>query len=349
MIHPSHRFSRWRRLSALAAKSSRRRRLVAAVVALGAAILVGCSPSPDEKIIRMGYVSGPTELLHSGAQVFAERIAERSQGRLRVKLYPAGQLGDDRQTVEGMKLRSIDLTVMGCAIIGWYAPEYGVIEAPFVWRDYDHIQRVWQGEIGQDLRAAMRDRAGVDMLHLWYRGPRYLSTTSRKVHTPEDLRGLKLRVPELEVYIKSWQTFGANTTPLPFTDMFMALRLGVVEGQENPLATIYGNHLHEVQRYIMETQHLIGFFVFCIGPHFDDRFTEEERDIILAAAEEATQWHNREVERSEAEYRTKLIEAGVEFVPVDREAFLSLAKQRIPQQFERTWKPGLYRQILESP
>jgi tripartite ATP-independent transporter DctP family solute receptor len=297
----------------------------------------------------MGYVSGPTELLHSGAQYFTERVAERSQGRLRVKLYPAGQLGDDRQTVEGMKLRSIDLTVMGCAIIGWYAPEYGVVEAPFVWRDYDHIQRVWQGEIGQDLRATMRDRAGVDMLHLWYRGPRYLSTTSRKVHTPDDLRGLKLRVPELEVYIKSWQTFGANTTPLPFTDMFMALRLGVVEGQENPLATIYGNHLHEVQRYIMETQHLIGFFVFCIGPHLDDRFTEEEREIILAAAEEATQWHNREVERSEAEYRAKLIEAGVEFVPVDREAFLSPAKQRIPPQFEQTWKPGLYRRILESP
>ncbi len=349
MIRAGHHFSRWRRLSSAAPESSSRQLLVAAVVALGAAILVGCRPSTDEKIIRMGYVSGPTELLHSGAQYFAERVAERSQGRMRVKLYPAGQLGDDRQTVEGMKLRSIDLTVMGCAIIGWYAPEYGVVEAPFVWRDYDHIQRVWQGEIGQDLRATMRDRAGVDMLHLWYRGPRYLSTTSRKVHTPDDLRGLKLRVPELEVYIKSWQTFGANTTPLPFTDMFMALRLGVVEGQENPLATIYGNHLHEVQRYIMETRHLIGFFVFCIGPHFDDRFTEEEREIILAAAEEATQWHNREVERSEADYRTKLIEAGVEFVPVDREAFLSLAKQRIPPQFEQTWKPGLYRRILESP
>lgn len=321
---------------------------------LGAAValtflLAGCPAPRDEKIIRMAYVSGPTELLHSAAQQFAARVAERSKGKLRVKLYPSGQLGDDRETVEGLRLRSIDMTAMGCAIIGWYAPEYGMTEAPFLWRDYEHIDRVWRGEIGEGLRRTMRERAGVEMVHLWYRGPRYLTTTSKKIHTPDDLRGLKLRVPELEVYIKSWQTFGANTTPLPFTDMFMALKLGVVEGQENPLATIYGNNLHEVQKYIMETHHLIGFYVFCLGPHLDERFTEEEQQVIREAAQYATDWHNREVERSEAEYRRKLIEAGAEFVPVDREAFLSLAKEKIPGQFEEVWKPGLYRRILETP
>ena len=284
------------------------------------------------------------------SEQFAERVAERSEGRLRVKLLSGRPTG--RTTVRrsrGLKLRSIDMTVMGCALIGWYAPEYGLVEAPFVWRDYEHIDRVWRGEIGEDLRDTMRERAGVEMLHLWYRGPRYLTTTSKKIHTPEDLRGLKLRVPELEVYLKSWQTFGANTTPLPFTDMFMALKLGVVEGQENPLATIYGNNLHEVQKYIMETKHLIGFYVFCTGPYLDERFTPEEQEIIFDAARDATDWHNKEVERAEAEYREKLVEAGVEFVPVDREAFLSLAKEKIPAQFEETWKPGLYRRILETP
>ncbi len=319
------------------------------LVGVLATALVGCNQERDEKVIRMAYVSGPTVLLHKAAGQFADLVAERSEGRLRVKLYPGGQLGDDRETVEGLKLRSIDMTVMGCALIGWYAPEYGLTEAPFVWRDYDHIDRVWRGEIGEDLRATMRDRAGVEMLHLWYRGPRYLTTTSKKIHTPEDLRGLKLRVPELEVYIKSWQTFGANTTPLPFTDMFMALKLGVVDGQENPLATIYGNNLHEVQKYIMETKHLIGFYVFCTGPYLDERFTPEEKKIILDAARDATDWHNKEVERAEAEYREKLTAAGVEFVAVDREAFLALAKERIPPQFKGIWKPGLYRRILETP
>jgi len=313
------------------------------------ACLAGCGREAEEKVIRVAYVSGPTVLLHKGAEYFAERVAEKSDGTLHVRLYPSGQLGDDRETVEGMKLRSIDMTIMGCAIVGWYAPEYGVTEAPFVFRDYQHIERVWSGQIGKDLRETMRTRTGIRMLHLWYRGPRYLTTTSKKVLHPGDLRGLKLRVPELEVYIKSWQTFGANVTPLPFTDMFMALKLGVVEGQENPLATIYGNNLHEVQKYVMETQHLIGFYIFCVGPHLATRFTDEEQQIIFEAAKEATDWHNQEVARSEADYRKKIEAAGVEFVPVDREAFLSLAKEKIPAQFEKTWKPGLYRRILETP
>jgi len=314
-------------------------------------LLAGCEhqAEEEEKVVRVAYVSGPTELLHEGAEDFARRVAEKSNGKLRVRLYPSGQLGDDRETVEGMKLRSIDMTIMGCAIIGWYAPEYGVTEAPFVFRDYEHIESVWKGQIGRDLRETMRERTGIHLRHVWYRGPRYLTTTSKKITHPDDLRGLKLRVPELEVYIKSWQTFGANVTPLPFTDMFMALKLGVVEGQENPLATIYGNNLHEVQKYVMETQHLIGFYIFCVGPHLDARFTDDEQKLIFEAAKEATDWHNREVERSEEDYRKKIEAAGVEFVPVDREAFLSLAKEKIPTQFQKTWKPGLYRRILETP
>lgn len=313
------------------------------------ATTAGCRKAADEKIIRVAYVSGPTELLHKAAEQFADYVAEQAGEALRVKLYPSGQLGNEREIVEGLKLRSIDMVITGGAIIGWYAPEYGVIEAPFVWRDYDHVDAVWEGKIGEELRAAMRKNAGIDMRRLWYRGPRYLTTTEKPVHHPDDLKGLKLRVPELEVYIKSWQTFGANVTPLPFNDMFMALKLGVVEGQENPLATIYGNNLHEVQKYIMETRHLIGFYILSTGPHFDTKFTQGERDLILDAAQQATHWHNQELERSEAEYKTKLTEAGVEFLPVDRDAFISLAKERIPLQFADIWKEGLYQAISETP
>lgn len=322
-------------------------RAVAAVVLCSVAI-VGCKKAADEKIVRVAYVSGPTELLHKAAEQFKQYVAEQSGGKLRVKLYPSGQLGNEREIVEGLKLRSIDMVVTGGAIIGWYAPEYGVIEAPFVWRDYEHVDTVWRGRIGEELRAAMPKKAGIDMLHLWYRGPRYLTTTDKPVRCPDDLAGMKLRVPELEVYIKSWQTFGANVTPLPFNDMFMALKLGVVEGQENPLATIYGNNLHEVQKYIMETLHLIGFYILSTGPHFDTKYTEQEKRLILEAAKQATDWHNQELERSESEYIEKLQETGVEFLPVDNDAFLSLAKEKIPCLFNHVWKEGLYKAISDT-
>ena len=324
--------------------------LILSLPVVAAMILpAGCGrPQPKEKVLRLAYVNGPTELMHRAAGVFAQRVEDQSGGRIRVRLYPSGQLGNERELVEGLKLGSVDMVVTGLAIIGWYAPEYGVTEAPFVWRDYEHVETVWNGPIGRELRQAILDKADVRLLRPWYRGPRYLTTTNRKIEDPRDLEGLKLRVPELEVYIKSWQTFGANVTPLPFTDMFMALRLGVVEGQENPLATIYGNNLHEVQKYIMETEHLLGFYVPVIGPYFERRFSDPERALVLEALDYATDWHNRELQLAEAEYREKIEAAGCEFVPVNREAFRELAKEKIPGLFEKSWTPGLYRRVSEA-
>ena len=327
------------------------RRLVLRCTGILAVTLLafGCDRSePEQRVFRLAYVNGPTELMHKAAGVFASRVEERSDGRIRVQLYPSGQLGNERELVEGVKLGSVDMVITGLAVIGWYAPEYGALEAPFVWRDYDHVETVWNGPIGRELRETILDKAGVRLRRPWYRGPRYLTTTNRIVRHPNDLKGLKLRVPELDVYIKSWRTFGANVTPLPFTDMFMALKLGVVEGQENPLATICGNNLQEVQKYIMETKHLIGFYVPMLGPYFERRFSAKDRAIVLDALDDATDWHNREVNRSEVEYRNRIEAAGAKFISVDRGSFRELAREKIPGLFDKSWKPGLYRRISEA-
>lgn len=329
-----------------------RHRVISGTAALlGAILLGGCGPSKDtgkSKVLRIAYTMGTSELIHQSAMKMAELVESKSGGAIQVRLYPAGQLGNDQGVIEGVKLRSIDAAITGGAPIGWYAPEYGVLEVPFVWRDTAHAQRVWDGPLGREMKDTVSKRAKVRMHDIWFRGPRYLTTTKRKVCHPDDLKGLKLRVPELEVYMKSWRAFGANTTPLPFSDMFMALKLGVAEGQENPLATIYGNNLHEVQKYIMETQHLIGFFIFFTGDAWEKRFTDEERAVLDEARREANRWHNERLEASEEEFRDKLMAAGVEFVEVDRGAFREIAKSRIPQQFEGIWKPGIYEAIANS-
>jgi TRAP-type transport system periplasmic protein len=329
-----------------------RRRVFSVVAAMLCAFLFcGCGP-PEKghkpKILRIAYTMGTSELVHQSAGKMADLVETKSGGAIQVRLYPAGQLGNDQGVIEAVKLRSVDAAITGGAPIGWYAPEYGVLEAPFVWRDYAHVQRVWDGPLGSEIKESVFKRAKVRMHDIWFRGPRYLTTTDRRIKHPDDLNGLKLRVPELEVYMKSWRAFGANTTPLPFSDMFMALKLGVAEGQENPLATIYGNNLHEVQKYIMETQHLIGFFIFFTGDAWEERFTSEERALLTEARREANRWHNRQLEASEEEFRRKLKKAGAEFVEVDREAFREIAKTKIPQQFQGVWKPGIYEAIVNS-
>jgi tripartite ATP-independent transporter DctP family solute receptor len=313
------------------------------------ALLSGCRRSGEQpKIVRLAYTAGPSELLHRAAEHFAERVKADSGGALEVRLYPSGQLGNERELTEGLKLGSVDLIVTGLAVIGWYAPEYGFFEVPFLWRDYAHLEQVWNGPVGEELRGVMQARAQVRLMQPWFRGPRYLTTTSRQVLTPENLKGLKLRVPELEVYIKAWQLFGANVTPVPFTDMFMALKLGVVEGQENPLATIYACHLNEVQKYAMETRHLISFYVPAVGPYLESRLDTKERALLLRALDDATRWHNAEVERAEQDYRSKLEAAGMIFVPLDTEPFRRLARERLPPHFAHVWKPGLFERTMET-
>lgn len=320
-----------------------------AVATLTLCFSCGCGRRGNSpKVIRLAYTAGPSELLHRASVRFAEQVRAESGGHLQVRLYPGGQLGNERELMEGLRLGSADMIVTGLAVFGWYAPEYGVFEVPFLWRDYAHLERVWNGPVGNELRSVMCERARVRLQQPWYRGPRYLTTTSRRVLSPEDLKGMKLRVPELEVYIKAWQTFGANVTPIPFTDMFMALKLGVVDGQENPLATVFASNLHEVQKYAMETRHLISFYTPAFGPFLERRLDAGEIALLERVLADATRWHNDEVERAEADYRQKLEAAGMTFVPLDTEPFRRLAAERLPPQFNGVWKPGLIDRITES-
>jgi tripartite ATP-independent transporter DctP family solute receptor len=300
------------------------------------------------KLFRVAHVYGQSELVHKAVEHFAEQVEKESGGSIDVRFYPNGQLGKERETFEGLRLHSIDMMISGSSIIGWYMPEYAVVDVPFLFRDYDHIKKVWQGKIGTEMRQIMKERTGAEMLDLWFRGPRYLTASSKIIRSPEDLHGFKLRVPEFEIYLKSWQAFGANVTPIPVTDLLMALKFGVVDGQENPLATIYGNNLHEVQKYIMRTEHLLGIFVVCIDQSFRNRFTDQEQMIILNAVKKTTDWHNAELFAAEREYERKLQESGIGFIDVNRETFQRLARKKIPPLFENRWATDILNRINET-
>lgn len=320
------------------------------LVILISLFFIGCQQSHSDKekevkTFRLGYVMSTTGNVHSGAEKFAEIVSERTNGRVRVKLYPSGQLGNGQVLSEGLRLGSVDGVINGPAIIGWYAPKYGAIEAPFVFRDYYHLDKVLKGEIGKEMEKLLKKNQQISMLSYWHRGPRYLTTTNRKVKTPEDLTGMKLRVPELPTYIKSWTIFGANTTPIPYSDLFMALRLGIVEGQENPLEVIFSENLYEVQNYIVETKHLLSFYIFAVGESFESKFNKSTQEIILDALEIARQYHNKLVQDTEEKYINELKKRGMEFISPDREAFQSIALRRFPHEFKGIWEEDLYDRI----
>lgn len=310
----------------------------------------GCGQvNADQKeMFRIAYVMSRGGTSDLGAEKIKELIEQHEGLNLEVKLYPNAVLGRDRELMEALKLKQVDLVIGGPSVIGMYEPEYQVLEAPFLFRDYNHLHHVLHGKIGQRLEDEMSNKYGFHYLGYFLRGPRYLTTTDKKIEDPKDLSGLKLRVPELEIYIKAWEAFGANPTPLAFSDMFMALRQGVVEGQENPLEVIYTNNFQEVQKYVMNTQHLLSFYLLVVGDNYYKKFNASTREIIEEIINEAVRYHDDLLESYESKYRLDLVDAGVEFVDVDRAAFENIAKVKLPETFGHKWKEGLFEEILET-
>ena len=301
-----------------------------------------------ESELKLAYVMAPGGTVHEGALEFARLVEKNTGGKVKVKIYANGQLGNDRELNESLILGSVDMIITGTSVIGWYAPGYGAIEAPFIFRSYEHMNNVLNGSIGKEIESILQKK-GIHFLSYWLRGPRYLTTTNLKIKTPEDLRGLKLRVPELPTYIRSWSVFGANPTPLPYSDMFMALKQGVVDGQENPLEVIYTSHIYEAQKYIMETEHLLGVYIVEIGDQFYTKFSKENQDIIRDAVMKAEVFQNNLMKEYEMKYRSEIEASGTEFISVDRKAFESLALKVIPPYFKDIWVPDLFARIAAVP
>jgi tripartite ATP-independent transporter DctP family solute receptor len=314
---------------------------------IAAGLMPSCAPPRRE--LRLAYVMTPGGPAHEAAQEFARLVEEKTQGEIAVRLFPSAQLGNDRELTEGLMIGSVDLVLGGTAPIGWYFPQYGAIEAPFAFRDYGHLDRVLHGEIGREIAKAFERNKRIKILDWWRRGPRCLTTTNRKVTRPEDLEGLKLRVPELRTYIEAWRILGANPTPITYSEIFMALKQGVVEGQENPLETIFTSSLYEVQQYVMKTEHLLGCYMLMIGVPTFATLAEGERQALREAAEEAGRREYELMLEYDRRFAKQLAEHGVEFVEVDRETFRRRVTAELPRRFEDEWAPGFFQRIVNTP
>lgn len=309
--------------------------------------LTGCQQN-DKSELKLAYVMSPGGPAHEAAQKFAELVGTKTDGQLSVRLFPSAQLGNDRELVEGLGIGSVDLVLSGAAPIGWYIPQFGAVEAPFVFDSYDHLDRVLTGKVGQKMEAALLKAKNIQILSYWHRGPRYLTTTDRKVHTPDDLSGLKLRVPELKTYMEAWSILGANVTPITYSEMFLALKQGIVEGQENPLEVISTSSLNEVQKYVMETEHLLGFYLLMINDRRLTSLSTSLQTAVREAANEAGLIEHDLMLQYDQRYKQQLRDLGMEFVPVDREAFRKPVVKELPKRFASEWLDGLLQDLTEN-
>lgn len=296
-------------------------------------------------VLKLGHIAGEQDPWNLGAKKFAELVDAKTNGQVKVDVYPSSALGNDRDLIEGMQLGSVDLALVAGVLSNFYEP-YSILELPYLFRDRDHMQKVLYGPIGDKLKEDLRANAQIRGLEFWERTPREL-TANKKVMTPADLTGIKIRVPEIPASIAAWKAMGATPTPMAFSEVYSSLQTGVIDAQENPLALIESSKLNEVQKYVINTNHVYGYVLLTMSDAAYQKLTPEQQKAVDEAAKEATEYENKIVYEQEAELTKKLKEAGTEFVDVDVTPFMEKAKS-VHAEFANKSEAGkeLYESIV---
>ncbi len=285
----------------------------------------GLQEGKEPVTINVGHVLAPEHPYHKGLLKFAEIIEEKTDGKYKVKVFPSGQLGGERDMVEGMQLGTMHGALIG-GTLGIIEPKFLVTDLPFIFRDREHAYKVLDGEIGQELLSLL-DKHKLVGISFWENGFRQITNSKRPIKTPQDLKGLKIRTPENDVQIAAIRAMGANPTPMAFPELFTALEQKVVDGQENSLSIIASSRFDEVQEYCTIINYMYQPATLVFSKSFFDGLPADVQQIIKDAAKEAQQYERRLIQEEDQKLIKELQEKGMKInIIEDVSAFRELVK-----------------------
>lgn len=261
------------------------------VLAAGGAVLLALAmggPAAAQQQLRWAHVYEANEPYHTWAVWVGEQFAQATDGRYTIEVFPASSLGKETDINEGLGLGTVDIIYTGQLFAGRSYGRIAIGGAPFMFRDFDHWQAFRDSDLFQELADGYRDASGNHVVSLTYYGERHV-TSNRRIETPDDMRGLKIRVPDAPLYMMFPRQVGANPAPIAFAEVYLALQQGVVDAQENPLPTIDAKKFYEVQDYIVLTGHITDALLTIIGGPTWDAMAEEDRDTLVSLIREAAE------------------------------------------------------------
>jgi TRAP-type transport system periplasmic protein len=278
--------------------------LAALVLAVGMLWAAAGTASAQQKVIKLGLTAaeGTPEVVAS--REFAKILAAKSNGAMRADVLAGGLAGGERDIVESQQIGSLQMSVVS-GIIQNFDPAMMILEYEFLFKNEDHVKKVMNGPIGEQINKRLAEKAKLRYLSIFMRTPRIL-TTSKPVNKVGDLKGLKIRVPEMPARLALWRAMGASPTPLAFPEVFTALQLGTIDGQENPVGLIYSSKFHEIVKYLALTNHVYGFMLLTASEEFYKSLTPQQREWVDASAKEAATFNDKYVKDTEADFMSKV-------------------------------------------
>jgi tripartite ATP-independent transporter DctP family solute receptor len=302
--------------------------LVAAALLVSVVFATGAfAEKKPEYTLKLGHLANTEHTWHKGSVKFAELVEKKTDGRVKVQVFPNEQLGKEMEVIGNIQSGIVDMLITGESMMNW-APLCGLIAVPYMIRDSAHMEKIVEGEVGQAIEKEVIEKVRLRPVAWFERGARNL-TSNREVKKPEDLNGLKLRVPNVPLFVATWEALGAKPTPMAFSEVFTSLQQGIIDGQENPYDLIKSASFFEVQKFVNKTEHVRGWIYLVIGEDKFQSMPEDIRKAVLEAGKEA-QAYERQLFRAEQDQLIKdLQDKGMTFVEVDKAAFMKVAEPAV--------------------
>jgi TRAP-type transport system periplasmic protein len=297
-------------------------------------------------VIRWGEMLPATHPQVQMIERVAQEVKAKTGGRIDIQGFPNGQLGSGKDMMDAVASGALTMTTDGAAALGAFLPQLSVIEAPYLWRDAAHMAKAGGTPIFADMNSQLVAKRGIRMLAVSYYGKRHLTTGNKAVRTVADMAGFKLRVPPVDTFRAMAEAWGARATPINFNELYLALSQGAVDGQENPLPTIQSAKLHEVQKFLVLTGHIITPRLVVMNEEFLVKLSAADRAVLNEAVANAVKWQDAELARQEGVLVDTLKGAGMTVIEPDLESFRKPVLAQLPAKFEEKWGKGTWDKLL---
>lgn len=304
-------------------------------IAVAAMLVVPVSAA--DMTIKLGHLANESNIWHKASVKFGEELEALTDGRIKVEVYPNESLGKEMDLINGMQLGTADMTISGESLQNW-APMAALLAVPYAYKSIEHMDSVASGKIGDQIKEQIIEKARVRPIAYFARGPRNL-TTNRPITSPADLKGLKMRVPNVPLFVDVWKALGANPTPMAFSEVFTSLQNGTIGAQENPLALIKSANFFEVQKYVNKTEHVRSWIYLVLSELTWNKLSDADKANVMEAAKRAQAYERELFNADEQQLLGELKAKGMTFVDVDSAAFASKAKGAVLKNVKPEIRP----------
>ena len=322
-----------------------KRACILMVILLAALTLATGLAFAQAKVLKVSNGVNEQHPSYVAAQKMGEIIKAKLPGKYEVQVYANAQLGDDVRATEAVRMGTLEMVCTSASPLTGLVAEFNVFDLPFIVTTEKAADAIYDGPVGKKLAAALEPK-GIKLLAYYENGFRQLSNSVREVKAPADLKGLKIRTMQNPIHLEAFRAMGANPTPMPFSEVFTALQQKTIDGQENPIPTIWLSKFYEVQNYISLTGHVYGPHILLINKKLYDSFPAEDQKIIAAAAQESAVYQRSLNRKMNGDFVAELKKAGktvTELTPEQKKAF-----QDAVAPVYANWEPKIGKALMDE-